>query len=405
MVRWIVAFALVLTGCISEPTDSVEFGELCLPSSGDCPSVQELSRDAIGRNQLDYTIENQGTSEITVRMIARIPSSDVVDMDDAGADAGVSVEDAGVIVERTHIVPAGESQGNRWTPQVLGTRATFEFEAQCVGCTAKIDYVLGAVPLECIQDSDCSSGWFCDETNRGRCVECRDDSDCDIDQRCDEDRGRCDPPKIDPGCSTVIGGSDFLLFGGLFMLGLGFLRRRKRIAGLGLSLLLLLPTTDVHAEPPVASLSVGAGARSMTGDVGANSDVGLGLYIAQELRWTYIGAAMGLDASYYLTDPEAPPFSNDFSTTTISIGPRGYIPISDWEIVFGADYARLGVSSNSLIRLTGDRTGFHGVGGIGGVRFQWSGLEARAQVGYQHIFDFPGAILTADLAIAVSTAF
>ncbi len=397
MKRWFLAgaLALIALGCIPEPSDPVALGDLCIPATDGCPQAAILSRDAVGRNQLDYSITNQSAQQAAVRVVARVPQRDV----DAGADAGETESDP-VIVERSHVIPAQGSVGSRWTPQDLGTRESFEVALLCVGCDVRASYVLTSVPLECVEDDDCSGGWFCDTSIPGRCVECLSNADCSVDQRCDVDRGRCTPPESS-GCSTsgTTRGAIVVL---LLVLGLVGLRRRLGIVLFVACLSVAIPSQS-RAEAPVASIAVGGGAHSLIGTLGENSDAGVAITVAQELRWRYFGASVRLGTAFYLTEQPAPPFSQGLRTYMVAVGPRAYIPIGDFEVVLGGDYSRFGLSSNSLVQTTGVNTQFNSSVAVVGGRFRWSGLEVRLEGGWQPIFGLEGSVLSLDLAFALAT--
>ncbi|MEZ4460006.1 MAG: hypothetical protein R3E66_09800 [bacterium] len=390
-----VCLALLISGCVPAPSDPVDTGTLCLPSTADCPSQTVVSRDAVGRNQLDYAIQNLGTMEADVTAVAYVPESDV----DAGGDA--SVDDAGqtsgriLIAQGEHRIPPAESVGNRWTPQLLGTRNEIEFSINCSACEVTADYVLTSVPLECSIDDDCSSGWLCDTRTPGRCVECLSDDDCMSGQTCDIQGGRCTPPAA-ASCSASGGLVAWL--GLLFVLGF-----RRRYAGAATTLtfcaFLALPA---HAAPPVASLGVGVGTQMFTGDVGTVTDAGLSLSLSQELRWQYLGVGLGVNTSYFLTNQPSPPFSRDLRTVAVLVGPRGYIPVGPIELALSAEYMRMGLDSNSLIRITGPALSYDGFSFGAGLRYRWSGLEVRLDGVWQTIVSFPGDIIGLQLGIAVS---
>lgn len=251
-----------------------------------------------------------------------------------------------------------------------------------------------SVPLECITDDDCSSSWYCDVVVPGRCVECRSDSDCTVDQRCELSSGRCDPPSASGTCDSGAG------LPAVFALFMVFLfRRPRRMAPL---LVFLLLPIYADAAAPVASISAGAGSQALLGAIGEDSDLGLTIQVAQELRWQYAGGAAQVGAAYFLTDQQAPPFSKGLQTYFFRIGPRFFLPVGPVEIPVIVDYTRLGLASNSLIQTTGIRTGYHGMSLGTGVRFRWSGLEFRIEADWQPYLDLPGSIMGVQFGIALT---
>lgn len=387
----LVASLLLLLGCVGPPSDPVAFGELCVPSADDCPTVSTLSRDAVGRNQLDYSVENQGDTRATVRVVVRVPGDG----------------ESPIITEQSHVLEPGESEGNRWTPQVLGTRDSFELVVICSGCDVRVPFVLTSVPLECVRDDECSGGWLCDTNVAGRCVECIRDRDCDVDQRCDTRRGRCTPEQPG-GCTTGSSSRPGLILSillGLFLMAsiLGVRRRLNPLTVVAFLATSLLVLQDLDAAPPKSSLSFEAGAHGLTGNLGENSNLGIGFSIGQELRWKYAGISVRLGTSYFLTDQEEPPFSRGIQTYSAAIGPRGYIPLGPMEIAFGVDYVRMGLASNSLVRQSGLDTQHNALGMTLGARYRWSGLEARLTGGWTPIFGLDTSVVTLDLGFALTS--
>jgi hypothetical protein len=402
---WTGLLAAVLVGCVPAPTDPVATGSLCLPPSADCPDNVVISRDAVGRNQLDYAIVNHGATETTVTAQATVPATDL----DAGTDVATDADfdtssDAGdetgriVIAREEHRIAPSGSVGNRWTPQLLGTRDPMEFSIACSGCDVQADFVLSTIPLQCSTDDDCSSGWLCDTRVPGRCVECRSDDDCSTDQTCDLDRGRCTPPTPN-SCSTA----DAQVMVPLLLVLVAFRRRRHLTLKTGLIAALMVGFTPVQAAPPVASLGIGIGTHVFTGEVGEVTQPGLSLSIDQELRWQYVGLNLGITTSYFLTDQPSPPFSRDLRTASVHAGPRAYYPIGPIELMLGLDYVRLGLDSNSLVRITGPDLSYNALNVGAGVRYRWSGLEIRGEFGYQPVFDFPGDMISFQLGVAIAS--
>ncbi len=387
---WLVFLAFA--ACVPAPTDPVATGSLCIPPTADCPDQTLIRRHAVGRNQLDYAIRNASTTETTVVAQAFVPAGE----SDAGTDSGFDMDEPILIAESSHRISPEGSVGNRWTPQLLGTREEIEFSINCSGCEVTADYVLTSVALECSSDDDCSSGWLCDTRIPGRCVECASNDDCTSDQTCNLDSGRCSPADA-ASCSSAGTGSASVFLFIVFV----FLRRRKQIAALTLGLSIL--AVDAVAAPPIASLGVGVGTQIFTGEIGAVTQPGLSLSIAQELRWQYLGLSLGLCTSYFLTDQQPPPFSRDLRTLSVLLGPRGYFPVGPIEFVAAVDYMRFGLDSNSLVRITGPELNYNGMSLSGGVRYRWSGLEARIDAAWQPVFNLPGDVIWLQIGVAVAS--
>lgn len=385
----VLALFCLLVSCVPSPEDPLDFGTLCVPAQPDCPSSRTLERDVTGRNQIDYIVRNVGSTVAVVEVLALVPSTML--------DAGVTEVNPDDLVARHEHPPLApdEVDQNRLTAQDLGVRNSFTLMARCENCDVELEWVYASVPRDCFEDDDCSADWMCDD-NLGRCVECLQNSDCNEDQICNTGTGRCDPPKTTAGCSTTDGTSSswgWMILAMLLVVGL-----RRRRALLLTALLVALPVV-AHASPPRASIALGTGARFPTGTLAEQTRRGVGLVIAQELRWRYIGAGISLGTSYYLTTQQPPPFSRSFQTYNVSIGPRGYLPWRFFELTAGADYRRLGVANNSLVRFTGERTSFNAVGGSLGARLRWSGLELRLEGSAHYTPRLDSTILGADLAV------
>jgi len=336
-----LTLALALLGlvtCIPSPEDPVSVGTLCSPASDTCPGDVVLQREAVGRNQLDYTITNRGDAAATFEVLA-VATSATLDGDagDTGsadaADAGPTTSATDVLARRTYgDVAAGEKVGDRLTPQDLGIRETFRFVLRCDGCQAKLEYVFASVPVECFSDDDCSPTWQCDVVV-GRCVECSGDEDCSEDQFCDEERGRCTPETRTAGCAAGAQPDDvpppWALLGLAALLLLAVWRKRRAAATTALCCVLLGAGT-ARAAPPRASVSIAAGPRWIAGPLGAHAERGVGMAVGQELRWAYLGAAASISTSYFLTTQDPPPFSRGVQTYGLSLGPASTFRSARW---------------------------------------------------------------------------
>jgi len=379
-----LAAALLVT-CVPAPSDPIDFGELCVPPQADCQQSVVLERTVTGRNEVDWLARNVGTGVAVIEILALVPGAE---------DLGFDELDPALLVARREHLPlqAGDEVDGRFTPQDLGVRDGFVFAARCGSCEAEIEWVFATVPRECFEDEDCIAGWQCDDAI-GRCVECLVNADCNEDQVCDLESGRCNPPETRAGCNTAPRppSAAFLLFAILI-----FCRRRRFVAFLLVGALWSAPAS---ASPPRASLSVGTGARFLSGELGEQTRRGVGFTIGQELRWRHVGAGISLGTSYFLTAQQPPPLSRQFQTYSVTLGPRVYLPIRWFELVGGLNYRRLGLTNNSLIRLTGPRTSFDAVGGSAGFRLRWSGFEIRVEGGGHKILQLPTTLYSADLLV------
>lgn len=393
---WIAALVSVAVpgaSCVPSPEDPLDFGMLCRPATDDCPAFITLERDVRGRNQLDYIVRNVGDSTAVVEVVALVPSA-VFD------EETMEIDPVDLVARQEHqpIAP-GDVADHRFTAQQLGVREAFQLAIRCTNCDVELEWVYASVPRECFAADDCPANWLCDE-NLGRCVECLVSADCNDDQRCNAETGRCAPPDTTAGCTTTAKPPSWLWPLVLVVLLVGLRRRRaQRIAAVALAAALTFAAPPAQASPPRASVSVGAGARVFTGMLGPLTKRGVGLSVQQELRWRHIGAALSLGTSYFLTLQKPPPFSRSFQTYGVTLGPRVYVPTRYFELAGGADYRRLGTANNSLIRHTGIRTSFDAVGGLGGVRLRWSGLEIRVEGGAHYLLQLQSTMISADLAV------
>lgn len=421
----VVLLSSVTSACIDASTDPVALGEICAPATASCSALAAIERDAVGRNQLDYTIDLTGDltgdrtgaspdQPVEVEVLVLVPST-AYDPTDPGAE----IPDSDILARNSHTLAPGGTARSRLTPQQLGVRDELSLVVRCTNCEARLLYVFANAPLECGEDDDCSGGWVCDGVF-GRCVECLSEEQCDPAQTCDEDRGRCDPP-TDSSCASVGPSADLSagpsaglstgLLAALFLLALvaGTPSRRRRwrdvVALSAVLMTLLWASTPASAAPPRGALSLSGGPRFLTGPIGRDAERGIGLAVGQELRWAYFGLGVELSTAFYLTTQQPPPFSNTLQTYAFTGGPRGYLPLGgDLEIVLGADYRRLGLAANSLVRQTGTETSFHAYGASGGLRYRWSAFELRVGGGYHPIVGLDGAILGLDASVAITTA-
>lgn len=386
-----LAFISLLTSCVPDPSDPIGFGTLCQPAVEDCPASVLLERDVVGRNQVDWVVRNEGASAVSFDVVAVVPQ----DAPDAGLD---ELTPEALIAMREYAgLGAGEEVDDRFTPQDLGVRESFVLALRCTGCEVELDWVQSTVPRECYENDECVANWQCDQ-NLGRCVECLTNADCNEGQICDVQRGRCDPPDTTAGCSTTSSPTPRLP-GSLVVVLIALVgARRRRIAAAALVAVSSL-AVPASASPPRAAISVGTGPRLLTGPLGEDARRGIGFGIGQELRWRYVGAGIALGTSYFLTRQQGPPLSRQLQTYSVTIGPRAYLPIRWFEVTLGADYRRVGLVNNSLVRRTGTRLSFDAVGGSGGFRLRWEGLEVRLEGGFHTLLQNRSSMLSVDLSI------
>ncbi|MFP4597223.1 MAG: hypothetical protein ACLFVJ_03165 [Persicimonas sp.] len=409
----------------SGPSDELIAGQLCVPSSEGCPSAATLRRaSAIGANRLDFTLINEGGSaEIRVEAIEaaddRDEPADDADFGDGGSGdvgSGDVGPDAGgdsagsVLVARTYSLAPGESISDRFMRTELFTRLSFGLRVYCDGCDARLEYALASEPLECRTDDDCSGGWLC-SADDGRCIECRTNGDCADSQTCDLADGRCEPQRSS-GCAHTDGSGSgapmslppALLLVGLFSLALAGKRRRVwATAALALLASGVLDAPGARAAPPRAGINLGVGSRFLTGEMGEQSERGIGLSLSQELRGEYIGGRVELGANYFLTDQSAPPLSRELQLYTVGVGPQFYLPLGATKLVFGLDFRRVGLVSNSLVRITGPEVNHSGAGATVEARYRLAPFEVMVRGGFHSLFGLESSLISVDVAVGLAT--
>lgn len=406
------SLALGAVGCSDPyeetgPADEVQVGTLCTPQTPRCPEAVVLRRGSpVGANRLDFRLINEADSAtIVVEAVSGATKSST----DAALDAarGDTGESPSRYVRRSYSLAAGETVDDRLVQDELLTRRAFQLRLLCDGCQARLEYALASEPLECRSDEDCSGSWLCSQPD-GRCVQCLNDSDCAEDQSCESVTRRCTPQQPS-GCSQANGPSlptSALL---LCLLGVGALLVRHRRAVSTLSLLVcltvfaLVEPASARAETPRASLSAGVGPRFLTGQLGEQTQRGIGVRVAQELRGSNFGAMFGMGANYFLTTQPAPPLSRELTLYTLSLGPRFYLPVGPIEMVAGLDYRHVGLVSNSLVRLTGPEINHNAAGGTLEARYQMGPFEVTVGGGFHRFFALEGSLVSMDVAVGLST--
>ncbi len=408
----------------SGPSDELLAGQLCVPSSEGCPSAVTLRRaSALGANRLDFTLMNEGGSaEIRVEAIEAADDRDEpagdTDLSDGGsgdAGSGDVGPDAGgdstgsVLVSRTYSLAPGESVSDRFMRTELLTRLSFGLRVYCSGCEARLEYALASEPLECRTDDDCSGGWLCSSED-GRCIECRTNSDCSDSQTCDIAAGRCEPQRSS-GCTHTDGGPDApmpllpaLALVGLFGLALAGARRHLwASAALVVIAAGILDAPAARAAPPRAGINLGVGSRFLTGEMGEHSRRGIGLSLSQELRGEYVGGRVELGANYFLTDQPAPPLSRELQIYTVGVGPQFYLPLGETKLALGLDYRRVGLVSNSLVRITGPEVNHSGAGATLEARYRLAPFEVMVRGGFHTLFGLESSLISVDVAVGLAT--
>lgn len=161
--------------------------------------------------------------------------------------------------------------------------------------------------------------------------------------------------------------------------------------------------TVFAVPPPKAAISAGGGVRYILGELGEDAQRGIGLNITQELRWRHVGAAVLLGTSFYQTSQDPPPFSRGLGTYTVGIGPRFYLGVGKSEFVLTGDIRRIGLLSNSLVRVTGLENDFTAAAVGLGYRYRFEKIEIKFDTTFAPFFTLPGSVLSFDLSIGFSS--
>ena len=162
---------------------------------------------------------------------------------------------------------------------------------------------------------------------------------------------------------------------------------------------LLLISENAQASPPKVGVGLSVGPRLIVGELGENAERGLGITFSNVLRWTYLGGKVSLGTSFYSTTQEPPPFSRTFQTFFVGVGPRAYLPFRSFEVSLGADYRRIGVLSNSLVRVTGTDKNFNGLSAAAGLSFRWLSFNVNVEGSFTPLLELPGSIVGIDFGI------
>ena len=144
------------------------------------------------------------------------------------------------------------------------------------------------------------------------------------------------------------------------------------------------------------------GPRWFTGELAGVTKRGIGLNVDQELRWRYFGAAVQLGTRYHLTTQDPPPLSRELQVYSVAVGPRAYLDIGDVSLMASAEYQHVGLVSNSLVRVTGDRLNYGSAGGSIAARYTFSVVELGLRAGFHPVFGLDASLLSVDLTVRLS---
>lgn len=407
----------IFAGCGPGP-DPYARGAICTPATPECPRRTTVTRETGGANVLDVTIRNRGpqsTVSLDVDVTGQLPTLDATgDLQDATSPTPPTDSTFPV----SYSVRPGAEVDDRFVPAEVTTRDEFRIGVRCApcadceaACDIRVDYVAMSRRVTCENDDDCRSDWYCDRES-GRCVACRTDDDCRPDQACDRASGRCLPP-ADRGCSTSapLPSPVGILLLALVVLSARRLRddppRRLQFVALSLPLaagtLLAAPDRAGAQSSPYSKFSVGAGPRFVTGRLAEDARRGLGLELAESLRWRWIGGTAWIQTSYFLTTQQSPPHLRELHVFGFGLGPTVHRDFGRFSVAGTAAYQRIGFASNSLVRRTGLRQNYHAAGGRLGASYRWAPLFVGVGVEYFAVFDVPASLLGVNVRFGLTT--
>jgi hypothetical protein len=412
-VAFLFAILSIAAGCGTSP-DSVTSGSICAPGTSDCPVQQTITRSQTGNNLLDVEITNRGPEAII--------SLDVAPRTEDAARA----RDVGATATREGLFPVsyqlgtGESTTDRFGPAELPAREQLQLELGCRTCSGcdspcrvEAEYVYLTEMLECDNDDDCGRGQICRPAT-GTCVECLNNGECEGNQTCHEESGRCLPP-TSGGCGHAPTGPAAPPWLVLVVLT-GLVRWYRQcttspasttglsaFAGLALTSTILVAPADADARNPDSTLSLGAGPRFVTGDLGRDVERGIGAELHEAIRWRHVGVDFWIETNYFLTTQRPPPLAHELQIFGFGLGPRGYVPVGPIELTLGIGYQRLGFGPNALVRQTGPSANFHAIGGEIGVGYQFSSFVIRTDAQFQPLLGTNGSLLSFNLAFGMTT--
>jgi uncharacterized protein (TIGR03382 family) len=372
------------------------------------PATAEISHPYDALTTVDYIVYNTGTAPMTVEVSATTLTLSTDDTADAttrdvggafgGLDLGTAPEGPvtlGTTSGRTLTVTAGSTAVGRFSARDLGTGISVTLEVACISstCDGRIEWVILLGQVECRSDEDCAADEICDSEGR-TCVEQA------------------------SGCSTVGGVPPTAAL--FFLLGLAAVHRIRRrgtrpsalhkaaasVAVLILLGILLIPS-QASAQRSVfdratAQLSVGSGIRTWTGQLADDTKSGVSLNVVQGIQYRNLGFQLTIGTTYYLTTQQAPPLSKGLQTYSLRLGPRFYLPVWIFQIYADAEYERLGFISNSLVRVTGEQIGYHGVGAAGGFRWVPAPFFVDLRAGYTELFGLKSGQVSFALSVGLA---
>ena len=155
----------------------------------------------------------------------------------------------------------------------------------------------------------------------------------------------------------------------------------------------------VALDPPRSRTHLGVGPRFFSGEIGENSNFGLGFGLSQALRWSHFSMDATLSAAYFTTTQPAPPTSRSLIVYSAQFTPKIYYPIGPLEVFAMGGYERVGLAANSLIRITGPELSYNGATVGGGVQWVMTPLEVRLGGQWHWISGLPGQMLSITLSV------
>lgn len=177
---------------------------------------------------------------------------------------------------------------------------------------------------------------------------------------------------------------------------------------LAAALFCLTGVTAVGQAPREVFFQTGPNTHFFTGDVGQFSSASIGISATQGLQFGIIGATLTIATDFHLTNQPPPPYARGLRTFTIATGIR-IMPAGDLiRPIVSVEYANLGVVSNALIRHTGPRQHFNGIGASVGARLQLVApfhVEALFHTRYLVDMQSPTFHLGGTIALGVTGGF
>lgn len=404
-----VSSAGLFFGC-TDPADPIDFGDLCVPDTADCPSSAQLQRPGAGRNLLEYSVyaedQHPGGSPTF-----RVTTDEDLELPDERprTDGG----DLILFEEQIPLEPGGRVDGDLGGFELtVASRMELELVCDTGDCHARLEYLYLSEAIECIDDDVCGRNAFCERVY-GRCATCRDDTDCDRFEECNRPLGECAPPETSAASSVpeddfgppwpalaLLAASACLVCGG----------RRRRLAAVAIAACVIAVPAGADADSG-ASMQAGGSFHLLNDKVGELTGPGWGLNVNHQLRWRRIGAAFELSTHSFGVDDTVGSGQHRLSGYAIAAGPRVFQPLPitipglvddrPLEAFLAVDYALWTVADNRLARITGLELQYHAVGPTLAVNWRWAGLKASLRTGYRHIFDWPGGVFSIGLMVGI----